>query len=92
MLPVFAIYRSGNLTEEKANELFGPLTTALNVKTAFFYVGIVLTVVGLGVVIFGVLRLRRATKSNVEKPKSSIKISMQPQVKQRLTINEEYEN
>lgn len=29
MLPVFTLYRSGNLTEEKANELLGDLKTAL---------------------------------------------------------------
>lgn len=82
MLPVFAVYRSGNLTEEKANELFGPLTTALNVKTAIFYIGIVLVLVGLGILVLGVLNIRRINRSNeegVSKNKQSIKISMQEQ-------------
>lgn len=82
MLPVFAVYRSGNLTEEKANELFGPLTTALNVKTAIFYIGIVLVLIGLGILVLGVLNIRRINRSNeegVSKNKQSIKISMQEQ-------------
>lgn len=46
MLPVFAIFRSGNLTQHKADELFKPLVTALSVKTTLFYIGIVFALVG----------------------------------------------
>lgn len=64
MLPVFAIYRSGNLTQAEADKLFGPLVTALNVKTIIFYVGIVLTLIGLGLIVFGVLNFRRVKRIN----------------------------
>lgn len=92
MLPVFSIYRSGNLTEEKAHELFDPLTTALNVKTGIFYVGIVLTLIGLGVLVFGILNMRRIKNRNEQgelETKKSIKISMQEQKKKKDSLMKE---
>lgn len=64
MLPVFAIYRSGNLTDTKADELFRPLTTALNIKMAIFYVGIVMLLLGAGGSAYGFINLRRVKKIN----------------------------
>lgn len=83
MMPVVSIFRSGNLTEIKAHELFGPLTTALSVKTAMFYVGIVLALAGAGGFAYGFTNLRRA-KRQIDEKSESIKISMQPQKKKSL--------
>lgn len=46
MLPVFTIFRSGNITEDKANELLGDLKTALaapNKLIALSLFGLILT-------------------------------------------------
>lgn len=64
MLPVFAIYRSGNLTETKAGELFDPLTTALNIKSAIFYIGIMMTLLGIGGSTYGYINIRRLKRRN----------------------------
>ena len=64
--------------------MFGPLTTAINVKTAMFYIGIVLTLIGVGLIVLGAINLRRIKKRNEDLlSKKSIKISMQEQKKKR---------
>lgn len=63
---MFSIYRSGNLTEDTANKLFGPLTTALNAKTAFFYVGIVLSLGGAAGLAYGFTNYRRIKRRKTD--------------------------
>lgn len=82
-LPIFAVYRSGNLTADTAHKLFGTLKSALNAKTALFYIGIVLSLVGAAGAGYGFTNYKRVTR-RVERVKNSIKISMQPQKKTRV--------
>jgi tetrahydromethanopterin S-methyltransferase subunit D len=46
LIPVFAIFRSGNLTQKKADELFSELVTANTAKRVFMYLGIVVAALG----------------------------------------------
>lgn len=49
MLPVFTLYRSGNLTESAANDLLGDLKIALAVPskmTLFCIVGVIFCILG----------------------------------------------
>ena len=45
-LPVFSIYRAGNLTEEQANNLFGEMKVAFVFQGVMFYVGIFVAIGG----------------------------------------------
>lgn len=64
--------------------MFKPLTTALNVKVAFFYVGIVLTLIGGGLTAFAIINLKKIKKQEEEGTvKRSIKISLQEQKKKK---------
>lgn len=62
MLPVFSVYRSGNLTEAQADKLFSPLNFALNVKTALFYVGIVVALGGVTSFGYGLTKKKEMQK------------------------------
>jgi len=50
-LPVFSLWRCGNLTEENVDKLFSPLKTGLTAHNWIFVLSLVL-IVG-GVVLFG---------------------------------------
>ena len=65
MLPVFSVARAGNITEDKANELFSSLKTVYSLDTASLYVGIILAVLGAFGAGFGIKKLSE-TKSNRE--------------------------
>jgi hypothetical protein len=41
MLPIFSLYRSGNISESSANDLFGDLKIALGAQRKVFLFGIV---------------------------------------------------
>jgi hypothetical protein len=62
MIPVFSIYRSGNITESKANELLGALKTVSTIKQIFLYIGIVFSVLGFTWVMFSLIKLRLIIK------------------------------
>ena len=71
MLPVFSLFRSGNLTQEKADELFQPLVTALNVKTALFYIGIVAALGGASACGYGFTKKKQIEKEIKEERRRS---------------------
>jgi hypothetical protein len=59
MLPIFSLYRSGNLTEEKAKDLYAPLILGLKIESSMVYVGIGIAVASLGLLIFATFKKRK---------------------------------
>jgi hypothetical protein len=57
MMPVFSVYRSGNISSETVDDLFGDLKTALSAKRVIFLVGLIWLF--LTIVIFVGYRLRQ---------------------------------
>lgn len=60
MLPIFAICRSGNLTEDVFHDLYDPLVLGLKIKEASVYVGIGIVAVFLGLFAFATFKIRKA--------------------------------
>ena len=80
LLPIFSISRSGNLTEPKFHELYDPLLTAVKAKSAVLIIGIVLTVIFIGFLVFATIKKRKLTNKDDTAPKSSqLGISLQEQ-------------
>jgi hypothetical protein len=63
MLPVFTVYRSGNLTEEKFHQFYGDLLMGFTIKRVVVYVGIGLGAVSLVVFIAVTLKMIRDKKT-----------------------------
>lgn len=59
MLPIFSVWRSGNLTEEKYREIYAPLIMAFAVKSSLIYVGIGLFVLATAGLIWSSSKKRR---------------------------------
>jgi hypothetical protein len=79
LLPIFSISRSGNLTESKFHELYDPLVTAFKAKTAVVYIGIILTVVFIGLLVFATIKKRKLAKNDYVPKSSQLGISLQEQ-------------
>jgi len=80
LLPIFSISRSGNLTEAKFHQLYDPLVAAVKAKSAVLIIGIVLTVIFIGFLVFATIKKRKLTNKDDTAPKSSqLGISLQEQ-------------
>lgn len=64
MLPVFSVWRSGNLTEEKYKEIYAPLITALAVQASLKYVGIGLAVLAAAGLAWSTYKKRKVVINN----------------------------
>lgn len=66
MLPIFSLWRSGNLTEDVANDLLGPLGMGLAAVKWSKIIGII--IVGIACVIAAVIyyKKRLAKKNNMK--------------------------
>ena len=64
MLPVFSLARSGNVTEEVANNLLGPLKMGLSVVKWTKIIGIVIVVISC--IVCGVLYYKKKQAANKE--------------------------
>ena len=90
MMPIFAISRSGNLTEEKFHQLFDPLVMGLKFKQVVVYIGIGLALLSIVMFLFSYYKMRKANKK--EKVHSTLGMSLQPykeeieEPKQRMTL------
>lgn len=96
MMPVFSIYRSGNLTEDQANKLFSPLKTAFSVSSALFYLGIIVGIVGCVVGVHGFTKLQELKNKKKEslqdssylRNRTKLKVSLQKMEAQKKMEDE----
>ena len=84
MLPMFSLYRAGNLTESVAQDLFGPLNVGFALEKGILIAGIVLGVVFISTLIYFSLRIRKINaqmkgqkESDKKDNKNTINVSMQ---------------
>jgi hypothetical protein len=71
-LPIFSIYRSGNLTEKKAAEIYADLNTALGVKVAIKFIGVALLIIFIITLVFFTYKNLQINKSERELSSSII--------------------
>lgn len=63
MLPIFSLWRSGNITEEVANNLFGPLLVGLAAQTWIRYIGVVFLILSTGTLLYSINKRRTVEKN-----------------------------
>jgi len=83
MLPIFSLWRSGNISTHAVDKYFGPLRIALKVKKYSLFVGLALSGVSLLAGLGVYLRMRKQKKQDASIPtikNADLMISLQPNV------------
>lgn len=76
MLPMFSINRGGNFSEAGAKKVFGLLKAGLTMKKVSLWLGIVMSVLLVGVLVFLVFRYKKV-KARPALDEAELLISMQ---------------